>query len=60
MINLLSSMKVIKNERLKKQKKKMIECLLLGTHQDGGIGVFSEMKKKRQKTCGDKHRPFCV
>ena len=53
-------MKVIKNERLKKQKKKMIECLLLGTHQDGGIGVFSEMKKKRQKTCGDKHRPFSV
>ena len=31
---------------------------MLGTHQDGGIGVFLKTKKERQENCGDKYLPF--
>ena len=31
---------------------------MLGTHQDGGIGVFLKMKKQKRKNYGGKYRPF--
>ena len=30
----------------------------LGIHQDAAIGVFLRMRKKKQKNCGDKYKPF--
>ena len=59
-IGLLSGTRVIKNEKLKKQILRKSSYLLLGIHQDIGIGVCQKMKKKKQKNCGSKHRPFCV
>ena len=49
MMGLLSGAKAIKNVRHRKQKLEKNLCLLAGTHQDGGIGVFPKTKKKRQK-----------
>ena len=57
-IGLLSGMRVIKNERLKKQKLRKNSCLLLGIYQDIGIDVCQKMKKRKQKNYGHKHRPF--
>ena len=51
MMILLSGIMVIKNARLKKSQSKKSSYLLLGIHQDGGIGVFLMMIKKRQKNC---------
>ena len=48
MIRLLSSMKVIKNERLRKLRLRKNSCLLLGILTDIGIGVFLKMKKKKR------------
>ena len=47
MMILLSATKAIKNVRLKKPQLKKNSLPLPGTHQDGGIGVFLRMKKKR-------------
>ena len=49
MMILLNAVKVIENERLKKQKLRKNSCLLLGIHQDIRIGVCQKMKNKRQK-----------
>ena len=38
--NFLNGTKVIKNEKLKKQRLRKYFCLLLGIHQDGEIGVY--------------------
>ena len=58
MMRLLSGMKVIKNERLRKLRLRKNSCLLLGTLTDIGIGVFMKMKKKekKQKNCGSSNR----
>ena len=48
MMRLLSSMKVIKNERLRKLRLRKNSCLLLGILTDIGIGVFLKMKKKKR------------
>ena len=47
----LSSIKGIKNERLKKPQKKKSSYPLLGTHHAGGIGVVPKTRRKRQKNC---------
>ena len=49
-------------QKRKAQKAKTKEELLpiIGTHQDGWIGVFLKMKKMKQKNCGHKHGSFCV
>ena len=60
MMNLLSGMMVIKNERLRKQRLRKNFCLLPGIYQDIEIGVCQKMKKKKQKNYGHKHRPFCI
>ena len=49
-MNLLSGTKVIKNARSRKRKLRK-NLLLLGIHQDDGIGVCQKTKKKRQKNC---------
>ena len=51
-INFLSGMMVIKNEKLKKQRLGKNSCLLLGIHQDTGIGVCQKMKKRDRKIVG--------
>ena len=62
MINLLNGTTVIKSEGLRKHKLKKSQYLLLGIHQDIGIGVCQKMKKKKKrwKNYGHKHRPFCI
>ena len=50
-MNLLSGTKVIKNARSRKRKLRKNFFLLLGIHQDDGIGVCQKTKKKRQKNC---------
>ena len=50
-MNLLSGTKVIKNARSRKHKLRKKIFLLLGIHQDDGIGVCQKTKKKRQKNC---------
>ena len=49
MINLLNGTTVIKSEGLRKHKLKKSQYLLLGIHQDIGIGVCQKMKKKKKK-----------
>ena len=58
MINLLNGTKAIKNAGFKKQRLRKNFCLLLGTHQGGGIDVCQETRKKRQKNYGGKYRLF--
>ena len=55
MIGLLNGIKVIKNERHRKQRLRKNSCLLLGIHQDIGIGVCQEMKKNKNKNYGHEH-----
>ena len=57
-INFLSGKKVIKNERLRRQGLKKNSFLLLGIHENIGVGVCQKMNKKRQKSFGRKHRLF--
>ena len=59
-INFLSGTMVIRNERFRKQRLRKNSCLLLGIHQDIGIGVCQKMKKKKQKNYGHKHETFFV
>ena len=47
--NLCSGTKVVKNARLKKQRLRKNSCLLLGIHQDGGIGVCQRRRKTRNR-----------
>ena len=60
MIILLGGAMHIKNARPRKQKQKKSSCLLLGTHQDTGIGVSQKMKKGIQKHCRHKYGLFCI
>ena len=60
MIDLISGMIVIKNERLKKQKQKKNFYPSPGIHQDGATGASQKKVRKRQKNGGDKHGIFCV
>ena len=57
-IGLLSGMRFIKNERLKRKRLRKNSCLLLSIHQDIGIDVYQKMKQKKQKNYGHKLRPF--
>ena len=54
----LSGMMVIKNASPEKQKKKKNSYPLPGIHEGGGIDACQKKRKKRQKNCGNKHRPF--
>ena len=47
-----------KKRKVQKQRLRKNSCLLLGIHQDVGIGVCQNMKKKRQKNYGHKHETF--
>ena len=49
---LLNGMIVIKNGRRRKQILRKSFYLLLGIHQDIGIGACQKTRKKRQKNCG--------
>ena len=60
MIDLISGMIVIKNERLKKQKQTKNSYPSPGIHQDGRIGACQKNVRKRQKNGGHKHGNFCV
>ena len=60
MIDLISDMIVIKNERLKKQKQTKNSYPSPGIHQDGRIGACQKNVRKRQKNGGHKHGNFCV
>ena len=60
MIDLISGMIVIKNERLKKQKQTKNSYPSPSIHQDGRIGACQKNVRKRQKNGGHKHGNFCV
>ena len=49
MMRLLNGTMVTKNGRHRKHKLKKSQCLLLGIHKDGGIGVSLTMKKEAEK-----------